>query len=995
MGSLYGRAAQMADASRCLDAALDGRGGVLLLCGEPGIGKSRIATEVAELAGARGASVAWGRCWEVGGAPAFWPWIEALRALGLDLFEGLPAGGAGGGQDERFLVFQRVTSLLREAASRSPLVVVIDDLHAADAPSLHLALFLARSLRGSPILLVFTAREVESRATPEHIDIFGKLSREATVIALPRLERHDVEVWLGARVPGCADRAEDVFRITEGNPLFVEEVLRVGADGRTPLFHGLAAVMEEHLRRLSPAARAVLEIASVLGREVVLDRLARLAAVSLDDADAAIREGERAGVLVAHTARCSFAHVLLRDRLYDALAPSRRAELHWRAAEVLEDAGADAVTVAHHLLAGASAGDASRAVRSAIHAAEQATTRLGFEAAAALCEQILALPASTIDARARCDAELALADALSRAGDPPRSRAAADRATILARELGDGDALARAALLHSAEMVSAMVVRDMIDRLEEALAALPEAPSALRARVMSRLAAAHVPPVRVEDGRLADALAAEALEMSEAFDDDTRLYCLRFAASARGYQLDADERFAISEEAITLARARKQVLIFLQAAGWHASSLCELGRGAEADAIIAELGAVAEALPQPFHKWRWLASRSAIAGFRGDLETSKRLADEFADLAELGGNATGRVAWALQRCSLAFLRGDPASIAEDEERVLPILANVPPLRPYGAWVHAALGRFEAARIALGDVDHEMFALNFPWAIVAGDAAAMTSDAATCEPLYRHLSPERLRQRFFWGPAGSFAFGPTPLVLARLARVLGRIDDARAHFEHAVALCREAGTPPLLAIAERELATLGTGTPRVASSGRVPEEAARRGVTLQRDGEGWRIARDGGEPLRLRHGKGLEYLDALLARPGEDVFVLTLVGSEHGPSDAGVVLDETAKRAYRERLEELADELGEAERFDDGARASRAREQIDLLTAELAGAVGLGGRDRRAGSNVERARVNVQRRLRDAIARIREHDEDLGNYLEACVKTGTFCSFRPV
>ena len=993
MGSLYGRAAQLGEARRCLDAALAGAGGVLLLSGEPGIGKSRLATEVANLASERGAKVVWGRCWEVGGAPAFWPWVEALRELGVDLFEGLSTGGSEGGEHERFVVFQRVTAHLRDAAARAPLCVVIDDLHAADGPSLHLALFLARALRGSPILLVVTAREVESRATPERLEMFGKLSREATVIALPRLGRDDVDAWVGANAPERARCTDDVFRITEGNPLFVEEVLRLGGDGRASLTHGLAAVLDEHLSRLSPSARSLLETASVLQRDVVLDHVATLAGVSADEADAAIREGERAGVLRAFAAgRSGFSHVLLRDRLYDALSPSRRAELHWQAASVLEDARADAVTVAHHLLAGAAAGDMPRAVRAAIQAAEQATARRGFEAAAALCERVLELPASALDASSRCAAELALADALSRAGDPPRSKAAAERATVLARELGDGESLARAALLHSAEMVSAMVARDMVARLEEALAALPDEPSPLRARVLARLAAAHIPPADADEGRHADRLAQEAQAMSEAFDEDTRLYCLRFVASARGYQLDAKERFALSEEAVELARARKQILIFLQAAGWHASALCELGRAAEADAIIEELGEIAKSLPQPFHRWRWIASRSAIAGFRGQLEESEELADEFAEIATAGGSPTGRLAWALQRCSMAFLRGDPASIARDEERVMPVLSRVPTLRPYVAWVHAARGRHEEAIASLGDVEDDMYAVNFPWTIVAADAAAMTGDARTCEPLYRHLSAERFRQRFFWGPAGSFAFGPTPLVLARLARALRWRTEARILYEAAIDICKEAGSPPLLAIAERELEGLAT---HAAASGARREEAAMRRVTLRRDGDGWLIARAGSEPFRSKHKKGLEYLEALMARPGEDVFVLSLVGSEHGPSDAGVVLDEQAKRAYRERLEELAEELAEAERFDDEARGRRARDEIDALTAEVAGAVGLGGRDRRAGSNVERARVNVQRRIKDAIAQIRASDEELGKYLEACVKTGTFCSFRPV
>jgi non-specific serine/threonine protein kinase len=126
-----------------------------------------------------------------------------------------------------------------------------------------------------------------------------------------------------------------------------------------------------------------------------------------------------------------------------------------------------------------------------------------------------------------------------------------------------------------------------------------------------------------------------------------------------------------------------------------------------------------------------------------------------------------------------------------------------------------------------------------------------------------------------------------------------------------------------------------------------------------------------------------------------VHVLELAGIEHRVGDAGPVLDPRAKAAYRERLEQLRDALSEAERFADGARASRVQEEMESLAEQLAGAVGLGGRDRRAASEVERTRVNVQRRLKDAIERIGALDPGLGRYLSSAVKTGTTCVYRPL
>jgi hypothetical protein len=142
---------------------------------------------------------------------------------------------------------------------------------------------------------------------------------------------------------------------------------------------------------------------------------------------------------------------------------------------------------------------------------------------------------------------------------------------------------------------------------------------------------------------------------------------------------------------------------------------------------------------------------------------------------------------------------------------------------------------------------------------------------------------------------------------------------------------------------------------------------------------------------------VQLLVRLVERPNEEIHVLALAsddGASVPPSDAGEVIDARARDAYRRRLAEITDALDEAERHADAGRLPGLRQERDALVAELARAVGLGGRSRAAGSATERARVNVQRRLKDAIARVSEADTALGRYLEAAIRTGTFCSFRP-
>jgi hypothetical protein len=178
--------------------------------------------------------------------------------------------------------------------------------------------------------------------------------------------------------------------------------------------------------------------------------------------------------------------------------------------------------------------------------------------------------------------------------------------------------------------------------------------------------------------------------------------------------------------------------------------------------------------------------------------------------------------------------------------------------------------------------------------------------------------------------------------------------------------------------------------------------------FRREGEYWLVAFEGHES-RLHDAKGLAYLAVLLANPGREIHSLDLVttgirspvvarteselATAHGPRDAGPVLDDQAKRAYRERIQELEAELDEAEDWHDPERAARARHELDFLIHELAAATGLAGRDRRLGSDAERARVNVTRAIRSALARIREHDPELGRHLDQSVRTGIFCSYQ--
>ena len=165
--------------------------------------------------------------------------------------------------------------------------------------------------------------------------------------------------------------------------------------------------------------------------------------------------------------------------------------------------------------------------------------------------------------------------------------------------------------------------------------------------------------------------------------------------------------------------------------------------------------------------------------------------------------------------------------------------------------------------------------------------------------------------------------------------------------------------------------------------------------FRREGDYWSLGFDG-RTVQLRDQKGLHYLARLLGAPGRELQVLDLVAVERNPgtADAGAMLDGQAKEAYRRRLAEIEHDIEEAQALGDGERSAQAEMERDFLARELARAVGLGGRDRRASSDSERARASVTRAIRQAMARIHEHHPALGDHLDRTIRTGTTCGYLP-
>jgi DNA-binding SARP family transcriptional activator len=427
---LVGREDQLAVLDGVLAGARGGRGRVVLVAGEPGIGKTRLAEEAARRAAAAGMQVAWGRCHEGDGAPALWPWAQVARQLAAELGPGqlaamlgpsarwlgqlmpelaeparpagpLPVADLG---VARFQLNQAVAGLLRRAAETRPLLVIVDDLHWADVPSLSLLAFLAGELKDARLVVVGTYRDVEALPGEPLADTLGALAREPVVerIALGGLDRPGVARMIGHAI-GCSPAEPLVQAVADrcgGNPFFITELLRLlqserqlaapdataAARGGIPV--GVRDVLRRRLARLPAQTCTFLMVAAVAGRGFDLDLIEAVTGLedepALDAAEAAVL----AGLVIEDdraAGRYRFAHALVRETIYEDISRARRARLHARVAEALVAVrGAEpepAAEMAYHCWQAAPVIGAGRALPHLLRAGEQAAAQLAYEAA--------------------------------------------------------------------------------------------------------------------------------------------------------------------------------------------------------------------------------------------------------------------------------------------------------------------------------------------------------------------------------------------------------------------------------------------------------------------------------------------------------------------------------------------------------------------------------------------------------------------------------------
>jgi len=527
--TFVGREPELRQLQSGYDAATSGQGSLAVVVGEPGIGKTSLTEQLATYATIRGGKTLVGHCYEEGSLSLpYLPFVEAMRSYVLarepdGLRKDLASGAANvarivsevrerlhvepapanvaDADEERYRLFQSITAFLRNASTVQPLVIVLEDLHDADRGSLDLLVHLARNLAGTRLLLVATYRDVEVDRAHPLSGALAELRRGSNVsrVLLRGLTADEVQRMMsqlsGQDVPWRL--AEAVHRQTEGNPLFIQEVLRYlveeglikREDGRwrrasedTPLDlgipEGLRDVIGKRLSRLSDRANQVLAVAAVMGREFRLDVLQRVAGIDEEPLYEALAEAKAVAVVeerssLGATVTYRFTHAFLRQTLYEETIAPRRIRLHQQVARALEAVygrrlDEHAAELAEHYAYSSDPADLAKAVEYGELAAQRALSVYAYGEAERHLEQALKVQEvlDPDDKIKRCDLLLALGETMLPGEEPARLvEAAAEPAFSLAQPLNDQSRMARSVIL-ALEGLDSLRYRDPVGRVE-------------------------------------------------------------------------------------------------------------------------------------------------------------------------------------------------------------------------------------------------------------------------------------------------------------------------------------------------------------------------------------------------------------------------------------------------------------------------------------------------------------------------------------------------
>jgi DNA-binding NarL/FixJ family response regulator len=864
-GVFVGRERELAALGTALDQAVDGAGRIVMLSGEPGIGKTRTAQMLARYAENREVRVLWGRCYEEPGAPPFWPWLQVIRAcaetcddarlqtllnsgagdlaeivpeLAQRLPDLAPVERPADATQARFRLFDAIAGFWKRATADAPHLLVLDNLHWADAPSLRLLEFLSPEIGGVRLLVLGTYRDIELSRRHPLSNTLGELARDPR---FQRLRLAGLSLGEASRFTAAAsgrplppDLLAAVHGQTEGNPLFLGEITRflmqegvldeaaaAARAGLGPVLRripeGVKEVIGTRLNRLSAACNAVLANAAAIGRSFSADVLAQIDGGTEEALSAALEEALAAAVIesAVEPGWFQFSHALVRETLYDEIPPLRRARLHLRIGAALEtlqgrDPMSSLAALAHHYCAALPGGDPRKAADYAQRAAEHADQLFAYEEAARYCRlalQALEAKGAGDEPARRCRLLIALGQALVKTGENLQAAEVLQHAAASAKALGVSAEFARAALAFEEATWRPGIPGDAAARLlREALGGLGEDDSILRATVLSSLTRALV-----FSGALDEAMAVhrEALPMARRLGDPATIAAaLRSVATARWLPQQFAARVRNTLEAEHYAETIGDRERVLEAASWRLFDLMELGDLSARAREFEIYTKLADKVRQPFYQYIAVSSHAMMALFEGRLEESERRARE---AFELGSRMPGLDAEGVYGIQMFTVRREQGRLRE----LAPVVAYfvqhtaAATWRPGLALVYSELGLAAEARTefeAIAAAGFDSLPQDGRWVTCMtylAEVCAFLGDAPRAALLYAELAP--FEGRNLIAPPNVACFGSASRHLGLLAATMKRWPDAERHFEAALAMNARQGARPWLAHTQHQYA----------------------------------------------------------------------------------------------------------------------------------------------------------------------------------------------
>ena len=844
---LIGRGRELEELGSCLDSVLfSSRGELVLISGEPGVGKTALADAIAAVAKSRGIDVRWGHCFENVGGPAFWPWTQVLRSLidesdnsdrhvsseiitirrlmhdlntGSVEAQAIDSGGTkpvhSDPERSRFQLFDSILSYLMHTSESTPRLLIFDDVHAADESSLRLLAFLAKQIRQMRIVLVIIYRGAEIKQRSFAYRIVTDIARESHKYSLEGFQEEDVRAFVEAKAPGIRDSrfVNRLYRATEGNPYFLNEIIGLLTarhsfekpsawnTDRFEIPEQIGAAVRLRCELLSEATRLTLDVAATIGLEFDALMIARVMETDLETVLTNLSEAQSQDLVRAtlgHSNKYRFVHTLFAETLYNDLALSRRQHFHQQIATILKAEHGDFSALANQMLRALPRGDAAEAMEYAKQAAHRATQALAYEDAANLLQLALkALDDSGAACSANyCELTIELAESNYRAGDFRGAIENFEKAALMAPELGDARFLARAVLgCGSLPETPGVVNSKLIKQLELAIGLLGDCDNAWRARLLGRLAEAL--QWSAPDNRRGQ-LAKEAVDLARRVGDPTTLVEVLYRMYVANLGPDtASERLATSTEILELTRGCQNPRLGLRAGYLRIRDLLELGHIDDLDREIQLYAQMSDELRQR-HFGYTEAALAMRASLDGRFDEAEELALEALNLGQSRNDGMAAQVYATQ---ISLIRREQNRLSEMEPTIKTFVVQFPDLvfaRCALAFCYSEMARRDDAAFHFEELAQDDFSRvrrDVSWLAcmaLLSETCAFLADTPRAEILYRNLLP-------FSSSQASLdiyvSYGPVALYLGMLAIVMSKFEAAEKHLRDAMRVTAQCGERP--------------------------------------------------------------------------------------------------------------------------------------------------------------------------------------------------------